>query len=88
MPTTFAAADILAGLWILVAVMIVIVLYHLLFIVVDLRKVMRRVSRVSEQVEGVILKPLAMADQAVEWMIDFLNGKKKHKRHHIEHIDD
>lgn len=59
---------ILSGLYALVAVMLIIVLYHVLFIVVDVRKVMRRVEKVSEEVQTIIMKPLAMTDQILEWI--------------------
>ena len=48
-------------------IMLIIVLYHLLFIVVDLGKVLRRVEDITAQVEAVITKPIAMADQIMEW---------------------
>ena len=39
---TVTMQGLLSVLYALVAVMIIVVLYHLLFIVVDLRKIMRR----------------------------------------------
>ena len=71
---------LLSVLYALVAVMILIVLYHLLFIVVDLRKIMRRFEDVTAQVEAMILKPLSIIDEAFQWVIDHMHGKKEHKK--------
>ena len=76
----WSTADIMTGLYIAVAILLLIVLYHLIFIVVSLRKVMKRAENVTEQIEAVILKPLSMTDQAIEWVASFLEGKKKHHK--------
>jgi hypothetical protein len=83
------ADDVLTALLILVAVMLVVVLYHVLFIVVDLRKVMRRVQSVSEQVEEIIMKPLTMTDKILEWVLEYIEsldhaGKKHHEKKAID----
>lgn len=70
---------LLSVLYAVVGVMIIIVLYHLLFIVVDLRKMMRRFEETTAQVEAVILKPLAIIDEAFQWAMDHLNHKKAKK---------
>jgi len=73
------------GLYIAVAVMLMIVLYHVIFIVVDLRKVLRRVDNVTEEVETVIMKPLSMTDQAIEWVVAFFQEKaEKQRKKHVE----
>jgi len=76
----WSTADIMTALYIAVAVLLLIVLYHLIFIVVSLRKVMKRVENVTTEIETVILKPLSMTDQAIEWVSGFLEGKKKHSK--------
>ncbi len=83
------ADDVLTALLILVAVMLVVVLYHVLFIVVDLRKIMKRVQSVSEQVEDVIMKPLVMTDKILEWVLEYVEaldktGKKDHDKKAID----
>ena len=82
--------QLLTGLQIAVFVGLLIVLYHILFIVVDLRKVMRRVSDVTAEVESMILKPISMADQILQWIMDMVNdAQKKHqdKKKHEKTID-
>ncbi len=83
----WSSLDILHGLYIAVAVMLIVALYHIIFIVVDLRKTMRRIESITEEVETVIMKPLSMTDQAIEWVKGFLEDKakgKKEKHHRAE----
>lgn len=63
-----------------VAVLLLIVLYHLIFVVVDLRKIMRRVEGITQELEDVIMKPLSMADSILQWVLDMIEktAKKKH----------
>ena len=82
---TWSSIDILHGLYIAVAVLLIIALYHVIFIVVDLRKTMRRIENITEEVEAVIMKPLSMTDKAIEWVAGFIEEKtkqKKEKKHH------
>lgn len=78
------ADQVLTAVLILVAIMLVVVLYHVLFIVVDLRKVMKRVESVSEEVEAIIMKPLTMTDKILEWVLEYIESLDKagHKKHH------
>lgn len=76
---TWAPEDIMMGLYIAVAVMLLIVLYHILFIVVDARKIARRIENLTQEVETVIMKPLSMADQILQWMVEFMQEKANKK---------
>ncbi len=78
---TWSTMDIMNGLYTAVAVMLIVVLYHVLFIVVDLRKVMRRINVITEEVEMVIMKPLSMTDRALEWMIQYFSEKTEKHSH-------
>ncbi len=74
---------LLGTLYAVVALMIIVVLYHLLFIVVDLRKITRRFEDVTAQVESMLLKPIAILDQGFQWMLEHLENKRhKNKKHH------
>lgn len=78
---TWSPQDIMMGLYIAVAVMLIVVLYHVIFIVVDARKIARRISDLTEEVEAVIMKPLSMADQLLQWLVEFVQEKaEKHKK--------
>ena|SRR3989338_3334050 len=78
---TVTMEGLLSVLYAVVAVMIIVVLYHLLFIVVDLRKIMRRMEDTTAQVEALILKPLAILDEAFQWAMDHLGSSKRGKKH-------
>lgn len=83
----WTSADILTVLYIVVAVLLIIVLYHVLFIVVDLRRTVKRVESISQITESAVMKPLAMADRALDWALGALTGgdeeeKHPHKHHH------
>lgn len=72
----------LQGLYIVVGVMLVVVLYHVLFIVVDLRKILRRIEGVTGEVESMIMRPLGLLDHLITLLTDFLEEKagKKGKK--------
>jgi cell shape-determining protein MreC len=72
--------DILMGLYIAVAVMLIIALYHAIFILVDVRKITRRTESLTREVETVILKPLSMTDRALEWVEAFFQQKSKQQK--------
>ena len=77
---TVTMQGLLSVLYAVVAIMIIVVLYHLLFIVVDLRKIMRRLEDTTAQVEAMILKPLAILDDAFQWVMDHMHSQKKHPK--------
>lgn len=74
-------ADVLLYLQILIGIMVVVVLYHVLFAVVDLRKILRRLEGITQQVEDVIMKPISMVDNILEWVMEYIekDGKKSKK---------
>ena len=80
------AEELLMGLKIAIAVLVLIVLYHALFIAVDLRRILRRFDDLTEQVEDVLLKPISMIDRVLQWVVSFLEAKEeKHHKHHAHH---
>lgn len=84
MPLEITYDNLLSGLLIAIAIMLIVVLYHVLFIVVDVRKIVRRASNVSGELESIILKPVGIADKAMDWVVGFLQGQaeaKHHKKH-------
>ena len=50
-----------------VAFLLAIFLYHLVFVVMDLRKVMKRVNEISAQIEDMLVKPVEVAGIALGW---------------------
>lgn len=79
---TWTTDDILAALFIAVAVLLIVALYHIILIAVDARKIVKRVERMSAQVEQVAMKPLSMLDSAMDWLSGQAEhiGKKKRKK--------
>lgn len=65
----------LQGLYVVVGVMLVVVLYHVLFIVVDLRKILRRIEGLTGEVESMIMRPLGLLDHLITLLTDFLEEK-------------
>lgn len=79
METVVTSADVLTYLQITVAVLLIIVLYHLLFITVDLRKVLRRIETITNEVENIIMKPISAADQILEAILSFIESQASEK---------
>ncbi len=80
MDITWTTEGVLSGLYAVVAVMLIIVLFNVLFIVVDARRIVRRVEKVTRELQTVILKPLAVTDQVLEWIMSMLNTHQKGKK--------
>lgn len=80
MEAAVTSADVLAYLQITVAVLLIVVLYHLLFITVDLRKFLRRITTVTEEVENIIMKPINAADYLLEAAVQFLEEQAELKK--------
>lgn len=73
--------DVLLFLEILTFLLLVVLLFNLVFVALDLRRIIRRVNKVTTQLEQVVLKPINMADATVEWIAAFLEGYgKKNKK--------
>ena len=78
--------DILTLLSILAVGMLVILLYHLIFVSVSLRRIANRMDQMSKDVESVILKPIGVIDYVLDWVLSLMDTmrvegehKKKHK---------
>jgi hypothetical protein len=68
-----------------VSFLLAILLYHLIFVVMDIRKIMHRVSDFSQHVEGMLTAPVALLSEVFEWLQErvwdtyFGEGGKKTK---------
>lgn len=77
--------DILTLLSILAVAMLVILLYHLIFVSVSLRRIADRMDQMSKDVEAVILKPIGAIDYMLDWvlsMVDSMRVDGEHKKKH------
>ena len=61
---------LLNGLWIAVAVMLIVILYNLLFILVDVRKISRRLETLTADMEEFVRTPIIMADSIVKTLFE------------------
>jgi hypothetical protein len=72
-------ADVMAFLYILVGIMLVVALYHLLFVLVDLRRALRKVNMIATQIEDFIIKPISIMDEVLSALLALFDGGKKKK---------
>ncbi|MCF7844813.1 MAG: hypothetical protein K9M03_03225 [Kiritimatiellales bacterium] len=72
--------QVLTVLQIAAVIFLIIILYHGLFIIVDLRKVMRRVNDVTRQVEDTVMKPISMADHILQYVMEYIEKDKKSEK--------
>lgn len=77
MPIT--TENLAQGIWIAIALLLLIILYHLLFVVVDLKKIMRRLDKVTKEAEDIILSPLSLVDSILNSFAK-MAGKKGSKK--------
>ncbi len=71
-------SDLLSLVSIVAVMLLCIVLYHTVFIAVNLRRLTRRINDLYEDVEEMIIKPLSVADSIMEWLRDYFKGKADH----------
>jgi len=69
--------DVLVFLEVLTFLFLLLALYHLVFVLVGLRRIVKRVDTVTQQVEQVVLKPISMADATVDWVTHMLESAHK-----------
>ena len=74
--------SLLSWLYVVVGVMLIVVLYHILFIVVDLRRVLRRLDSLTAEVESLLLRPLSMADTLFQWLTHWVESLPEHQKKH------
>lgn len=72
--------DVLLFLQILAFILLVILLFHLIFVAVDVRRIVRRAETVTREMEEVVLKPISIADATIEWFAAFMEGLKSKKK--------
>ena len=77
MDIPWTTEGVLSALYAAVAVVLLIVLYNILFIVVDVRKIVRRTERITRELQAVILKPLAVTDEILAWILQFVQSQQR-----------
>ena len=51
-----------------VGFLLAILLYHLIFVVLDARQVMKRANDISREVEEIVLRPVEVVGSIVDWV--------------------
>lgn len=85
MDITWTTAGVQTGLWVAAGVLALVILYHVLFIVSDLRRIVRRAERLTSEVESLVEKPLAFTDRVLRWAIHAVEEKKSEHHHSKTH---
>ena len=73
METVVTLTDVFQYLEITVAVLLIVVLYHILFITVGVRKILRRIETITNEIQEVIMKPMNVADHILEGIVKYMD---------------
>jgi hypothetical protein len=52
----------------LVGFLLAVLLYHLIFVVMDLRQVMKRLNDITAEIEDMLMKPVEIVAQVMDWL--------------------
>lgn len=69
--------DILTVLSVIAVGMVIILLYHLIFVSVSLRRIADRMDDLSKEVEAVILKPIGAIEYLIDWFGSAVEGMRE-----------
>jgi hypothetical protein len=72
-----STSQLIAFTYAAVALMLVIALYHIIIILVDVRKIVRKAANLSEHLESTVLQPLSWVEHGVNVVSSFLAAKAK-----------
>jgi hypothetical protein len=74
---------------VLVSFLLAVFFYHLIFVVMDLRQVMRRLNDITAEIEELLMKPVEVVAAVMDWAErvlwdmygkDLSGGRKKKKK--------
>ncbi|MFA5800506.1 MAG: hypothetical protein WC840_06155 [Candidatus Peribacteraceae bacterium] len=68
--------DVITLLTILALVMVIVLLYHLIFVSVSLRRIVGRWDELSKEVEALILKPIGAVEYVLDWFASVVEGMR------------
>jgi hypothetical protein len=79
-------SDILTVLSVIAVGMVIILLYHLIFVSVSLRRIADRMDDLTKEVEAIILKPIGAIEYLIDWFASAVEGmrekQERKKGHH------
>ncbi len=73
--------DVLTLLSIIAVAMLIILLYHLIFASVSLKRIADRMDDLSKDVEAIILKPIGAIDYVLDWFLSVVDSMREDKKH-------
>jgi len=81
--------DVLMLLSIIAVAMLIILLYHLIFASVSLKRIANRMDDLSKDVEAIILKPIGAIDFVLDWFLSIVDSMREDKKHtkKVKHHD-
>ena len=86
---TITYNDVLTILSIIAVAMLIILLYHLIFVSVSLKKIASRMDDLSKEVEAVVLKPIGAIEYLLDWFSGMVEGmmasEEEHHRKKVHH---
>ncbi len=85
--TVLSLSDILTLLAIIAVAMLIVLLYHLIFVSVSLKRISDRFEALSEDVEAIVLKPIGAIDYVIDWFLAAVEGMKKDKKHKHKEVE-
>jgi hypothetical protein len=80
--------NIVMFLSVIALLMLIVLLYHLIFVSVSIRRMTERWDEISKEVEGLILKPIGAIDYMLEWFSSMVEGMQEEKHKKVHHKRD
>lgn len=77
--------DVITLLTILALIMVIILLYHLIFVSVSLKKIVNRWDDLSREVEALVLKPIGAIEYVLDWFAAAVDGMRETRERKREH---
>ena len=81
-------SDILTLLSVIAVLMLIILIYHMIFVSVSLRRIADRMDDLSKEIEGLVLKPIGAIEYLIDWFASAVEGMRagkgevEEKKHH------
>lgn len=72
-------SDILTLLSVIAVVMVIVLVYHLIFVSVSLRRIADRMDDLSKEIEGLVLKPIGAVEYLIDWFASAVEGMRAGK---------
>jgi hypothetical protein len=80
---TITTTQLITAVYAFVGIMLAVALYHVIIILVDIRKIVRKAVHVSEHLESTVIQPLSWVEQGIG-IVTAMLGAKTHISSHDE----